>query len=289
MASLPFVDTHVHFWDLQDPELHYSWLQPDWIHPILGDINGIKVQRYSADQYIAETRFQNVSKAVHVQAAIGIADPTKETAWLQVQADRTGFPHGIVGHVDLAQATAEEVIGRHLEYANFRGVRDFAAGELIEDSAWRRGYGLLTRDDLVFCIDTTWEAADQVRGLAAEYDDVVLSIDHAVYPRARTDEYFENWKRGLRTFAEAPNIVMKISGLGMRDNQWTVESMRPWVLSCIELFGVERCFFGTNWPVDSLYSSFGDVVDAYDEITADFTPDERTALFSRNAERIFRV
>jgi predicted TIM-barrel fold metal-dependent hydrolase len=289
MATLPLVDTHVHFWDLQDPELYYAWLQPDWIHPILGDISGMKIQRYSADEYIAQTRFQNVSKIVHVQAAIGIDDPVAETKWLQAQADRTGFPHGIVGHVDLAEPTAEEVLSRHLEHANFRGVRDFAAAELMDDAAWRAGYGLLARDNLVFCIDTTWEAGEQVRGLADAHDGVILSIDHAGFPRERTDEYFENWKRGMRTIAGAENAVMKISGLAMCDNEWTVESIRPWVLASIEIFGVERSFFGTNWPVDSLYSSFGDVVDAYDEITADFTDDERTALFSANAERIFRV
>jgi predicted TIM-barrel fold metal-dependent hydrolase len=289
VATVPFVDTHVHYWDLQDPALYYAWLQPEWIHPVLGDINGLKVQRYSAREFISETRFQGVTKTVHVQAAIGIDDPVEETKWLQAQADETGFPHGIVGHVDLAQTTAQDVIARHLEYANFRGVRDFAAGELIGDPAWRRGYGLLAKDNLVFCIDTTWEAADEVRGLADEHDSVILSIDHAGFPRARTDEYFENWKRGMKTLAGAPNVVMKISGLGMCDNHWTVSSIRPWVLACIEIFGIERSFFGSNWPVDRLYSSYGDVVDAYDEITTDFTPDERTALFSATAERIFRV
>ena len=52
---------------------------------------------------------------------------------------------------------------------------------------------------------------------------------------------------------------------------------------------VQRSFFGSNWPVDRPYGSYGDVVDAYDEITSDFTSDERTALFSANAERILRV
>jgi predicted TIM-barrel fold metal-dependent hydrolase len=93
----------------------------------------------------------------------------------------------------------------------------------------------------------------------------------------------------MQTLAGAPNVVIKISGLGMCDNQWTADSFRPWVLSCIEIFGIERSFFGLNWPVDRLYSSLGDVIDAYDEIVADFTPAERTALFSANAERIFRI
>lgn len=289
MATLPFVDTHVHYWDLKDPGLHYAWLQPDWVHPVLGDIDGLKVLRYSAAEYVAETRFQNVAKAVHVQAAIGIADPVEETKWLQAQADSVGFPHAIVGHCDLASDDASEVIARHLEYANFRGVRDFGQGDYLSDPAWRRGYGLLARHGLVFCIDTVWESMEKVRGLVDEHEDVVLCVDHAGFPRARDDEYFANWKHGMTTLAGAPNVVCKISGLGMCDNRWTVDSLRPWVLACIETFGVERCFFGTNWPVDSLYSSYGDVVDAYDAITADFTEEERTALFSGNAERVFRI
>jgi predicted TIM-barrel fold metal-dependent hydrolase len=289
MASLPLVDTHVHYWDLQDPVLHYAWLQPEWIHPILGNIDGLKVLRYTADEYIAETRFQNVAKAVHVQAAIGIADPVEETRWLQEQADRTGFPHGIVGHCDLAADDAGEVIDRHLAYANFRGIRDFGQGDYLADPSWRRGYSRLAENDLVFCIDVPIEDMGRARALADDVDGVVMSVDHAGFPRERTDEYFARWRDGMATLAGAPNTVCKISGLGMCDNRWTVDSLRRWVLTCIELFGVERSFFGTNWPVDRLYSSYGDVVDAYDAITADFTAAERTALFSGNAERIFRV
>jgi predicted TIM-barrel fold metal-dependent hydrolase len=289
MATLPLVDTHIHYWDLQDTTLHYAWLQPEWIHPVLGNIDGLKVLRYTADEYIAETRFLNVAKAVHVQAAIGIDDPVEETRWLQEQADRTGFPHGIVGHCDLAGGNAEEVLDRHLEYANFRGVRDFGQDGYLTDPAWLRGYGRLADRNLVFCIDVPWEEMHMARAVADEHDGVIMSIDHAGFPRERTDTYFAGWKKGMETVAGASNVVCKISGLGMCDNRWTVDSLRPWVLACIEIFGVERCFFGTNWPVDRLYSSYGDVVDAYDEITSDFTGAERTALFSGNAERIFRV
>ncbi len=65
--------------------------------------------------------------------------------------------------------------------------------------------------------------------------------------------------------------------------------MRPLVLHCLEAFGVERTVFGTNWPVDRLFSSYPDVVDAYASIIADLTPAEQSALFSGNAERIFRI
>ena len=289
MARLPFVDTHVHYWDLKDPSLAYVWLERDWVHPILGDIDGLKVLKYMAEQYIAETRFQNVSKCVHVQAAIGIADPVEETRWLQEQADRTGFPQGIVAHCDLASSDAAETLERHMAYANTRGIRDFGQGDYLVDPAWQEGYGLLARYGLVFCLDVLPENLGKARALAEKYPDVALCIDHAGFPRARDAEYFEMWAGGMQEAAGAPNVVCKVSGLGMCDNAWTVDSFRPWVLACIEAFGVDRTFFGTNWPVDRLYSSYGDVLNAYEQIVGEFSAGEQEALFSKNAERVFRI
>ena len=289
MATLPFVDTHVHFSDLREEQLAYVWLLPEFEHPVLGDIGAIQAQRYWADDFVRETRFQNVSKSVHVQAALGIEDPVEETRWLQAFADRLGHPHGIVGEVHLAQPDAAEVLERHLQYANFRGVRDFGEGDYPSDATWRAGFANLEKHDLVACLDSSPETYASIKGLAEAFPNITISLDHAGFPRARDDDYFAMWKRELANLAEAPNVVIKISGLGMCDNDWTVDSFRPWVLTCIETFGVERSFFGTNWPVDRLYSSYGDVVNAYEAIISGFSLDEQVALFSGNAERIFRV
>jgi predicted TIM-barrel fold metal-dependent hydrolase len=289
MARLPFVDTHVHFSDLQDPNLYYAWLQPGWKHPILGDIEGIQAQRYWADEYVAETRFSNVSKSIHVQAALGIKDPVEETKWLQAFADRLGHPHGIVAEVHLAQPDAEEVIERHMAYPNMRGVRDFGSGDYPLDPTWRAGYAHLEKHGLVACLDSSPETYHQIKSLAAAFPNTTISLDHAGFPRKRDSEYFAFWKQELTSLAEAPNVVIKISGLGMCDPKWTVDSWRPWVMTCIEAFGVERSFFGTNWPVDRLYSSYPDVLNAYEELISGFSEAEQVAMFSANAERIFRV
>jgi len=289
MARLPFVDTHVHFSDLQNPDLYYAWLQPGWKHPILGDIEGIQAQRYWADEFVAESRFANVPNSVHVQAALGIKDPVEETKWLQAFADRLGHPHGIVAECHLQQPDAEAVIERHMQFANMRGIRDFGPGDYPLDPAWRAGYQHLRKHDLVACLDSSPQTYDQIKQLAQAFPDIVISLDHAGFPRERTPEYFAMWKRELASLAQAQNVVIKISGLGMCDNQWTVDSIRPWVQYCIETFGIDRSFFGTNWPVDRLYSSYPDVIDAYAEIIKDFSETDQVKLFSANAERIFRI
>ena len=82
---------------------------------------------------------------------------------------------------------------------------------------------------------------------------------------------------------------MKISGLGMCEPKWTVDSIRPWVLDCIEVFGPARCLFATNWPVDKMRSTYDAVIDAYTEIISDFSREEQKSMFSRNAEKLYRI
>ncbi|HTW98815.1 MAG TPA: amidohydrolase family protein [Acidimicrobiales bacterium] len=290
MVDLPVVDTHVHFYDLRKKDFVYSWLQPEFVHPIIGDIDAIKTLVYDATAFRAESRFANVTKIVHVQAALGAADPVGETAWLEEMARATGWPNGVVAHSDLKAAGLEAELERHLAASpRLRGIRDFGEGDYLADPAWQQGYGLLARYGLICDLDCVWQDMVKARDVARLHPEVALVLEHAGFPRARDEEYFDSWRAGLSTLAEAESASCKISGLGMCDQQWTVESLRPWVLACIEAFGVERCFFATNWPVDRLYSSYDAVIDAYDQITADLTVAEREALFFRNAERIYRI
>jgi predicted TIM-barrel fold metal-dependent hydrolase len=290
MAEVPFVDTHVHFWDLADPALRYSWLEPDAEpDPDLGDYSAVKSQRYWADDFLAETRFEDVAAIVHVQAATGIDDPVEETRWLQAFADRLGAPQGIVAYADLAAPDAGSHLARHAESANLRGIRDLRYDDYLTRPDWQAGYALLERHGLVCCDDPLLDAMADAAELARRFPGIVYCVDHAGFPRRRDREYFEEWRRGMRGLAAVENTVVKISGLGMCDHRWTVESLRPWVLECIEAWGTSRAFFGTNWPVDRLYSSYGDVLDAYRELVSDLTVEEKRALLAGNATRVFSL
>ena len=288
--KLDFVDTHVHFWDLNHPDLHYDWLMPDGVDPALGErLDELKGTTYLVDNYIAETRPANVTKAIHVQAAIGTADPVNETKWLQSAADRTGFPQAIVAYSNLKHPDVAQQLERHCQYANTRGIRDFSEGDFLVDPEFHRGYALLQEFDLVASLSVTWEQMTKTCHLARRFGGVPLVIDHCGEPEARDDQYFRNWQQGMRKLAQVENVVCKISGLGMRDNEWTVDSIRPWVLACIEIFGPDRCVFGTNWPVDKLYSTYEVLIDAYTELLGEFSDSEQVAMFSKNAETLYRI
>ena len=170
MTKVDFVDTHIHLYDMQHPELYYGHWQPGVPHPTLGDqIQRLAERNYVAEDYIAETRNANVTKAVHVQAAIGTKDPVKETEWLQEAADRTGFPHGIVAYADLREPDVETVLERHCQYPNMRGIRDFSYGDYLVEPDFHRGFALLEKYNLRPSMSVQWQDMEKLRDLAAKF------------------------------------------------------------------------------------------------------------------------
>ena len=263
MSDISFVDTHVHFWERPHPTLTWVWLEDDFIHPQLGDTVLLKsMKQYAIDEFRAEAEDCGVTKAVHIQAAIGSEDPVEETKWLQQMVDRTGYPLAIVGDARMQSPDVEATIERHVEHANFRGLRDFAQGDYLVDPDFHRGYALLEKYDLVYDLDVFWESMHKAAAMARKFPNIILVVDHAGFPQARTVEYFYSWQKGIAEFRGLDNVYMKISGLGMGEHmagrRWTMDTIRPWVESCLEVFGVEQSFFGTNWPVDKDYSTYGE-------------------------------
>lgn len=290
MDKLKFVDTHIHHWDLNNPDIHYGALQPDYIHPVIGPrFSELRKSNYFAEDFIRETRNSNVIKAVHVEAASGTANPVNESKWLQELANKTGFPHAIVAHANLKDPDVESTLAQHCEYPNVRGIRDYSDGNYLLDDSFHRGFSLLEKYDLVASLEVRWPDMYKLRDMLNKFPNITMVLDHAGFPLERTEEYFMNWQKGMRILSEADNAICKISGLGMCDFNWTIDTIRPWVLDCIEAFGTDRCVFATNWPVDKLFSTYDDVIDAYTKIISEFSIDEKIAMFSGNAERIYRI
>jgi predicted TIM-barrel fold metal-dependent hydrolase len=290
---LPIVDTHVHFWNHKHPELRWDWLAADAVHPILGDIDGIKSEVFDARHLWAEARFADVTHFVHVQAAIGSPDPVTETVWLTEMAGRHGIPHGIVGHADLGSDDAERQLARHLESPLFRGVRDFAAEPTLAagdlPATYDRSLRFLAAHDLVFDLDCEYPNMAAAGALAARHPDLRIVLEHFGYPRRRDDDYFQAWRAALTDLAKYPNVVCKISGLAMTDPLFSRESLRPWAEHCLDSFGPQRCVVGSNWPVDRLFSSYDSIMDCYRDYVSTLSADEQRAVLSGNALDIYRL
>ena len=150
-----------------------------------------------------------------------------------------------------------------------RGIRDYGREGYLADPDFARGVGGLAEFDLILDLDCAWEEMPLARDLALRVPEVTVVLEHTGYPRdTQSPEYCAHWKSGIEAIAEAPNVLCKISGLGMNRVGWTVNGLAPWVEHCVQTFGPDRCMFGSNWSVDRLYASYDAYVNAFRSPTA---------------------
>lgn len=289
MDDFSFVDAHHHLWDLN--RLYYAWLtdQPVEGHPS-GDLSEIR-KDYLPEDFKKDGSAVNLIKSVHVETATGESDPVRETAWLQEVADKFGFPNGIIARTDLRAPNVSEQLDRHLAYRNFRGIRmiSFTGPDFFEAPDFRRGFAVLQNRDLIFDMDADWRQMGKAFDLARSFPRATIILGHCGFPKQRTVPYFHEWRKAIRQLAQAENVACKLSGLAMVDHKWTVETIKPWIETCIEAFGPHRCMFGTNWPVDALSSDYPTLVNAYREIVADHSRSEQRQMFRATAEGWYRI
>jgi predicted TIM-barrel fold metal-dependent hydrolase len=299
MDAIPMIDPHHHLWDLE--RFTYPWLT---IRPlplsVAGDVAPI-AKSYHLDDYLADTTGHDLVKSVHVDAGFDPAQPVKETRWLQSIADHHGFPHGIVARAELQRPDVEAILAGHAAFPNVRGIRHIVnwhrdpaktfvtRPDLLTDPAWLAGFALLRKYDLSFDLQLyPSQMADAAR-VAHRHPDTIIILNHAGMPIDRDADGIALWRAGMRELAAEPNVWVKISGLGMVDWHWTEASIRPFVLETIDIFGIDRAMFASNFPVDKLYSSFDALYKAFKNIVSDFQPSEKRKLFFENAASAYRL
>jgi predicted TIM-barrel fold metal-dependent hydrolase len=298
-VDLRIVDPHVHLWDLS--RARYGWLQDDPLpNNPAGDMSAIAHRDYLIGDYMADTVGWRVDKIVHVEAGQPIGRQLDETDWLQATADQYGYPHGIVAGADLLDPDLEALLEAHAARPNVRGIRQivcwhedplktYTDRDLLRDPAWTAGLAKLAPLGLSFDLQLYPSQMATAAILAARNPDLAMIVNHAGLPTDRDAAGMERWRTGLRLLAAQPQVSIKISGLGITDRAWTLESLRPIVLECIEVFGADRAMFASDFPVERVHGSFDAFYSAFDVITADFSETEREQLFAANAEAIYRI
>lgn len=289
--SIPIIDTHIHLWDQKHPELKWVWLDKDFIHPILGNHDAMKSVAFTMNDLWAEARFSNIEGFVHVQAAIGSPNPVTETVWLTEMAKTAPAPMRIIGDCALNGDLAISQLEAHQESPLFVGVRDFnaeimfAANEILPN--YEKSLEHLSKNNLVFDLDCEWQNMPQALQLAQRHPELQIVLEHIGFPRSRDDEYFANWSKAIQNLANAQNVTMKLSGIGMTDPRFSKESLRKWAEASVEAFGPKRCVLGSNWPVDRLFSSYDVIMGFMREYISDLSANEQDLICQTNAKRLY--
>lgn len=298
MNDLPFVDAHIHLWDLS--RLRYAWLTPPFSD---GGPNGNVApiaDTYLLKDYRQEARRWNVVGAVHVEAGADPAESVAETDWLQGIADEEGLPNAIVASAVLSDPNLDAQLSAHAKRRNVRGVRHivnwhrdanrtYTPRDFTREEAWVRGFGLLSKHGLSFDLQAYPGQFHHLAQIIAAHPETPVIINHAGMGVDLEAEGVSEWRRGMKALAVLANVSVKISGLGFVYRPWDAAQARSRVLETIDIFGPSRAMFASDFPTDRLFACFDDVMSVFTEAVADFTESERRALFARNASRIYRL
>jgi predicted TIM-barrel fold metal-dependent hydrolase len=299
LSDLPIVDAHQHFWDLERNYL--PWLCDEPMIPFrYGDYSALR-RSYLPRDYFRDAAGYDVVKTVYVETEWDPQDFVGETRWLQEIIAATGFPHGIVAGARLDHPEVEAVLAGHAAFPRVRGIRHkpraarspaevrIGARGSMDDPAWRRGYALLEKYGLSFDLQTPWWHLAEAAQLARDFPMTQIILNHTGLPADRSAEGLAGWRRAIQTLASEPNVTVKISGLGQVGRPWTVAANGPIVRDAIAIFGVDRCMFASNFPVDHLCADFNTIFAGFKAIVRDFDETEQRKLFYANATRIYRL
>jgi predicted TIM-barrel fold metal-dependent hydrolase len=281
----PIVDAHQHFWD---PRVNYHpWLRDQPPIPFrYGDYSALRRPYLPAD-YFADAAPHRVVKTVYVETEWDPRDPIGEMRYVGKLRRETGFPTVAVAQAWLDRADLASTLAALAQFDFVRGIRHKPRPGQMDDARWRAGFALLARQGLRFDLQAPWTQLEEAARLARDFPDSRIILNHTGLPADRSPEGIAGWKRALKELAARANTAVKISGLGMPGQAWTAASNREVVLAAIDIFGIDRSMFASNFPVDGLCASFDAIAAGMGEILRGLPAAERRAFFHDNAVRIY--
>jgi predicted TIM-barrel fold metal-dependent hydrolase len=297
--DFPIVDAHQHFWDLK--RNYYPWLcDPVPIPFRYGDYRSLR-KDYLPDDYRRDTTGYHIAMTVHVEAEWDTRDPVAETRWLEMLQREHGLPTACVAQAWLDRADVEAILAAQASHPIVRGVRHKPraaptareakrgiAGSM-DDPRWRDGFALLERFSLCFDLQTPWWHLDAACEIARDFPNTPIIINHTGLPADRSVEGLAAWRSAMQQSAQQDNVFVKISGLGQPGKPWSVDENAPIVRDTIAIFGVERCMFASNYPVDKLCATFDSIYAGFRASVYERSVAEQRMLFQDNAIRIYRL
>jgi L-fuconolactonase len=272
------IDAHHHVWDL-------SVRDQDWIAgPELQPLR----RNFTVEDLEPEAAAAGITRTVLVQT-ITVPEETPEFLAL---ADAHDLVAGVVGWTDLTRPDVADELARLRELPGgtyLRGIRHQVQGE--PDPEWllrpdvARGLAALADAGLVYDLIVRAHQLPAAVKAAESHPDLTFVLDHLGKPPIASGT-LEPWATAVRALAARPNTVCKLSGMVTEADpaSWTVDDLRPYADTVLDAFGPDRLMFGSDWPVCVLAGSYGEVLDAANQLVA---PADRTAVFETTAARVY--
>ena len=327
--DLEIIDTHHHLWQRTGGGAGgESWDVPEFrylLHEFLADcatghnvVGSVFLQCHSMYRNAGPAEMRPVGETEFVAGIAAMADSGGY--------GKTKVAAGIVGYADLTRGDwVTPVLEAHIRAGGgrFRGVRHscgYDADPIIGNSAPDMQPGLYLRPDfraglkrltdLGLSLDA-WGFHPQmpdIVGLARAFPTTNIIVGHCGGPlgygpyAGKQDEVFANWKRTTAELAKCRNVTMKLGGMMMRlaaydymaldappSSEQLANHWRPYIETCIELFGANRCIAESNFPVEKMGIGFAALFNALKRLAAGCSASEKAAIFADTARRVYRL
>jgi predicted TIM-barrel fold metal-dependent hydrolase len=280
------VDAHHHIWRRAD----LAWLNGPMLPRIFGPYEPLR-RDYLAPEYSAEAARAGIGQSVYVQANWPLERSVDEVRWVQSVHEETGWPHAIVGSADLfdpnaietlhAQAAASPLMrGTRLQlhWHENEQYRYASAPDRMHDPVFRDNVAGLAKLGWVFELQVFAPQMRDAARLVADHPDVQFVLIHAGMPEGDLGE----WRAALEPLAALENLAVKLSGQGTFVHRVDRELIGRVAGTTLDLFGPGRCMFGSNFPIESLWTDLPTLVNAWRDVLPDEALDD-------TARRIYRL
>ena len=293
---IELVDGHHHIWRQAD----LPWLVGPMQPRIFGQYDTIR-RDYSIEEYRADVARSGVVKSVYVQANWPRERYEEEAAYVQRTAVATGWPHAIVAYADFTADDVRPQLDRLARYPLVRGARmqlhwhenplfRFAArADLATDPTVQRNVARLAERGWSFDLQVFAPQMPGAAYLAEACPEVTFILQHAGMLEDLSPGGRSEWRAGMVRLAACPNVVCKLSGLGTFLRRNDPSHIAEIVAQCVSIFGAERCLFGSNFPIEKLWTSYGDLAAAYREAVQALNQSQQQAILRDTAKRVYHI
>jgi predicted TIM-barrel fold metal-dependent hydrolase len=290
------VDAHHHIWRRAD----LPWLLGPTQPRIFGAYDAIK-RDYLIAEYLADIAGTGVEKSVYSQANWAPNWFIDEVAWVSGIHAEAGFPHAIVAFADMRQEDVRRDLDRLAAFPLVRGIRHqmhwhpnplyrFAAGpDVVGSDAVIANVGRLAAYGWTFELQVFAGQVPAALRLVSACPDVTFVLQHAGMPEDLTPEGKARWRAAMADLAAHRNVVAKLSAFGTFIHRNDPDHIAWAVGETVGLFGAERCLFGSNFPIEKLWTDYASLVAAFEAAAAGLEPQARKAIFRSTAKRVYRL
>ena len=290
------IDAHHHIWRQAD----LPWLLGPMQPRIFGPYEPIR-RDYGIDEYLEDIRGDGVGRSVYVQANWAPERAFDEAAWVQDVALEHGWPHAIVAYADVTGADVRSQLDQLASLSLVRGIRQqfhwhenplyrFASPpDLVADPAVQRNVAELADYDWAFELQVFAPQMAAAERLVRACPTVTFVLQHAGMLEDLSEEGRAAWREGMARLAACPNVVSKLSGLGTFIHRNDPAHITRIVDETLALFGPERCLFGSNFPIEKLWTSYRALIAAFEAAVGRHGPAASAAVFRDTAARVYKI